>query len=88
MKITAYCSNKTWEHELVIRNSFFNDSVKVLDINSPIAYDLDDHFINLIRNTTKTDFCIDFAGRNYGVNESVYVSVGDIRVFLKEKGYL
>ncbi len=89
---------KTWIHELEIRGSTHTEGKKVLSINPPnITYNLDEHFFTLfntdkrrafILNSGEQVLCIDAGGRNYGVHESVYVEVEDLRTYLIQEGVL
>ena len=100
MQITAFIESKekTWIHELEIRNSTYTQGQKVLSINPPnIGYNIDKYFLTLfdddkrrafILNSGEEVLCIDAGGRNYGVKESVYVLVEDLRTYLIQEGIL
>ena len=78
---------KIWTHHLFIRDSTYHEKGQVLVINSPnIAYNLDEYFIGSIGD--RELLCIDAGGRNYGVDESVYVNTQDLVNFLKQEGLL
>lgn len=71
---------------------FYQPRVEELDgrlhlhIWGPIAYWLDQYFLDSIRNTEETLFCIDRGGRNHGVEEPVFIKVQDILALLAAYG--
>ena len=59
--------SRTWEHKLSIRDSYHHQG-KVLSINPPVEYNLDEYFISGLSDPERGDLlCIDAGGRNYGV---------------------
>ncbi len=91
MKIKAFTESRerTWTHTLSIRDSTYTPGGKVLSINPPnIGYNLDDYFLSLFEFPRDDKFCVDAGGRNYGVNESVYISTDDITTYLKQEGFI
>ena len=97
MEILAFIESKkkTWTHTLSIQDSDHHEG-KVLSINPPnIGYNLDEYFLPVFEgerpfylDSGEQVICIDAMGRNYGVSESVYVNVGDLRLFLKQEGVI
>ncbi len=62
MQITAFIESreKTWTHELEIRDSTYTEGKKVLSINPPnITYNLDEHFFTLFDNDKRRAFILD-----------------------------
>ena len=98
MNIVAFTESRerTWIHNLSLCDSTYTIGQKVLSIYPPnIGYNLDEYFLTLFDGSRpfylesgEQVLCIDAGGRNYGVNESVYVNVEDLRTYLKQEGFM
>lgn len=87
IKVKAFTdSGKTWELHPFIKvwREKYRGGSKVLNFYGPAEYFLEDVLKWPLSSYEK--LCIDIGGTNFGVGESVFVTMSDIREFLVSQG--
>ena len=59
-----------------------------LSFGWPCEYNLDPDFIERLQRNPEHRLTIDFAGRNHGVDQSVYINTDEVVTYLKEIGII